>query len=100
MKPPVCAACGKRFDPFRSLLGRRGGTVEFSNHKPLPDGMTGHPSGTEWFCRRHFGAAKALEERTLGGALAVLRGRRAARWLGLILVLLLIAMAWNLTGPV
>ena len=79
MKPPICAVCRKRFDPFDSSLAGRAGLVHFADYRPLPDGMTGHPAGTAWFCRRHFRAAKDLQDRSRPDALELLGRRRGLR---------------------
>ena len=55
MKPPRCDLCNRSFEHREG-----GGLVYFSDHTPLPDGMTGHPDGVEWYCKRHYDAAKAL----------------------------------------
>ncbi len=70
MKPPVCALCGRAFDPRSG-----GGTVGFADYEPLPAGMTGHPRGCLWFCRRHLAPARRLGGATAGAALARLRRR-------------------------
>ena len=78
MKPPVCELCGKAFD-----FGEGGGTVNFANYKPLPEGLTGHPVGCLWFCKRHFAAAGRLSDRSTGSALKALRWRYPLWWLRL-----------------
>ncbi len=68
MRPPICELCGSRFD---SSAG--GGLVEFANYKPLPQGMTGHPTGLGWFCERHYKAAQDLAAYPSAEALKRLR---------------------------
>ena len=70
MKPPVCELCGRAFD-----FGEGGGTVTFADYEPLPDGMTGHPKGCFWLCKRHVAAARKLSDRPSGSALKALRRR-------------------------
>ena len=70
MKPPICELCGRAVE-----LGEGGGTVTFADYEPLPDGMTGHPEGCFWLCRRHLAAGRALSELPSGAALEAL-GRR------------------------
>jgi len=76
MEPPICKLCHEDFDP--SGPGHvTGGLLTFRpapDHEPLPEGMTGHPENMAWFCARHWPAAAALEQLTLGEALARLRG--------------------------
>ncbi len=104
MRPPICAVCRKRFDPSRSFWGG-GGLLRFADYRPMSDrGPVGHPVGAEWFCRRHYGLAKSLTNRSLGEAMAVFRGRwwrAVALRLAVVLVALLAgAAAWNVTGAV
>jgi hypothetical protein len=47
--------------------------VRFRDSAPLPEGMTGHPDGVEWYCERHFDAAEALSEASYADALHELR---------------------------
>ncbi len=70
MRPPYCAFC----DTFIETP-EAGDLVQFSDYAPLPDDMTGHPEGLEWFCREHLPAAAALSHLTLGEALRALQGR-------------------------
>lgn len=77
MKPPVCALCGSRFDPPDG-----GGTVKFSDYEPLPDGMTGHPEGLEWFCERHRDSARSVQEL---GAAAAMEQLRKKHWFAALL---------------
>ncbi len=55
MKPPRCELCNRSFNPKEG-----GGLIQFSDYTPLPDGITGHPEGVEWFCSRHVDAANDL----------------------------------------
>ncbi len=71
MKPPICALCHR---DFRRDAGG-GGLVRFRDEEPLPEGMTGHPRGVEWFCSRHLAAAEELSASSLKEALATLRLR-------------------------
>ena len=106
MKPPICALCAKRFDPLpasRPGLGGRGGLVRFADHRSLPDGMTGHPKGADWFCPRHFRAAQTYQDRPLSEALRALRQKRrhgrVLRLVAIVAALLVSATAWNVIGP-
>ena len=70
MRPPICELCG----------GEAEETVRFADYEPLPQGMTGHPRGLGWFCRRHLPAARELRGMVMGDALGALGGRwRGAR---------------------
>ncbi len=83
MMPPICELCGK---DFRGRA-QEGGLVRFSDYKPLPRGMVGHPTGLSWFCSRHYRAAEALRSRSRGDALQLLGKKyRLALWLRRILV--------------
>ncbi len=64
MRPPICDVCGHRFDPREG-----GGLVHFRDAQSLPDGMTGHPDGVEWYCKRHYDQAHALRESTYAEAM-------------------------------
>ena len=75
MRPPICEVC----------RGRATETVRFADHEPLPDGMTGHPPGLGWFCRRHLEGARALAGRSLGEAVGLLRRRRRLPALSLLI---------------
>jgi len=74
MKPPQCDVCGLRFDPTDG-----GGLVYFADHESLPDGMTGHPQGGEWYCVQHYDAADALSGKTYAKASRTLR-RNGGWW--------------------
>jgi len=81
MKPPMCELCGRRFDPSDG-----GGLVHFADEKSLPNGMTGHPHGVEWYCKRHYDAAEGLHHFTYADAMRALRRiysplGRAPQWL-------------------
>ena len=76
MKPPICELCGRAFDP-----GQGGGMATFADYEPLPDGMTGHPEGCIWLCRRHLAAGRELGDRLSGAALKTLRRRFWISWL-------------------
>jgi hypothetical protein len=77
MKPPKCPVCGLS---IHNLPERRQGQplfasfelVEFSNYRGLPDGISGHPEGLEWFCLEHAGQAKKLAHLPLNEALDLL----------------------------
>ncbi len=71
MRPPICALCHRDFRREAST----GGLVHFRDEKPLPDGMTGHPRGVEWFCSRHLAAAQKLSPLSFAEAMAKLRRR-------------------------
>lgn len=66
MKPPICHLCGQPVDGAGDL-------VRFADFVPLPDGMTGHPHGLEWFCVRHVDRARALSGRSIDDAMARMR---------------------------
>ena len=66
MQPPICALCGVRFDAGAA-------TVRFSDYRPLPDGMVGHPHGLVWFCGAHLEAAGAVAHLPTEQALTTLR---------------------------
>ena len=70
MRPPICDLCGRD--------ARGGDLVSFSDYKPLPKGMTGHPRGLCWFCERHIAAAQALVHLDTAAAFKFLR--RKFRW--------------------
>ena len=80
MRPPICAICDDDFDPS-GPDETSGGSITFRegpDHTPLPDGMDGHPENVEWFCARHWAAAKALESFTLSEAMERLAGDSAS----------------------
>ena len=64
MRPPICEVC--HWDG-RDQAGDFG-LVQFSDYRPLPDGITGHPEGMGWFCNRHLAAARARRNMTLAEA--------------------------------
>lgn len=66
--------------------------MRFSNYRPLPDGMVGHPRGVGWFCRRHLRGARALARGPMGRAVGALR-RRSIVWRAAVAVLLVAALA-------
>lgn len=70
MRPPICFICGTRFSPREG-----GGTVRFTDYEPLPEGMTGHPEGLEWFCEEHHKEALELTEHTSAQARKIQSGR-------------------------
>ncbi len=49
--------------------------MNFADYEPLPDGMTGHPKGCFWLCKRHLAAARKLSDRRSSAALEALRRR-------------------------
>lgn len=66
MKPPICAVCGRDFDP-----AEEGGLVQVgTGREPWWDGIvdpeevaehgppTGHPAGEAWFCGDHVEPAR------------------------------------------
>lgn len=66
MKRPVCAVCDR---PLQGEVEGREGLIEFADYRPLPQDVTGHPEGLEWFCERHYAAARELRHLTLVGVL-------------------------------
>jgi len=50
-----------------------GGTVSFSDYTPLPEGVTGHPKGQEWFCQFHLNEAKKLQSLDSNSAISILK---------------------------
>lgn len=67
MRPPVCAVCDNSFDPQTGL------SLRFTDYSPLPENITGHPKGEEWFCELHSAKAKELTEMNLQSALNILK---------------------------
>jgi hypothetical protein len=56
MKPPICAICGKRFDPTEGkLLSFRltEKDLQWQKHAKITPGFVGHPPWLEWFCADH-----------------------------------------------
>ena len=47
--------------------------VQFKDYQPLPDGLTGHPQGLEWFCNEHLQGAEELSHLHSKEAIAQLR---------------------------
>jgi hypothetical protein len=79
MRPPDCAVCDERFDPF----GSGGELVSFARDPADADwyarakkpGFVGHPPHEEWFCARHAPAARELAHLNLREAMKNLRAR-------------------------
>ena len=77
MRPPECAVCDERFDPF----GSGGGLVSFARDPADADwyvrakqpGFVGHPPHEEWFCEKHVAAARAVAQLTRREAMRSLR---------------------------
>jgi hypothetical protein len=77
MRPPDCALCDKRFDPF----GSEGELVSFAKDPADADwyarakqpGFVGHPPHEDWFCAEHAPAARALAHLPLREAMGKLR---------------------------
>ena len=67
MKPPVCIICDTPFDPST------GDTVRFADYTPLPENMTGHPEGTEWFCQAHLKDAEKMQSLDSSSAIAIIK---------------------------
>jgi hypothetical protein len=75
MRPPECAICNSDFD-----CSDEGGLIYFAKrpsdvawHKQMEEkGFVGHPPEAEWFCKRHFKAAKKLEHLTIDVAFVAL----------------------------
>lgn len=67
MLPPLCAVCGG---------GEGATTVAFAaDPAEAPDeSMKGQLPNTEWFCRHHVAAARALSNRSLETAIGLLLG--------------------------
>ena len=76
MKPPICRICTTRFSHEKE-----GGIVSFKKTKANlkwekkveKKGIVEHPPYMEWFCGKHFDAAKKLEHLYLNEALDKLR---------------------------
>ena len=75
MKPPMCALCLRSLDDVKVRCGLAGDLVAFADHRPLPDGLVGHPHGLAWFCGDHLAAATALADRPVDEAMETLRRR-------------------------
>jgi hypothetical protein len=77
MRPPICYLCDLDFRDSDS----EGGLVQFkltesdkeSNKRLLDSRMTGHPSGSEWFCQEHLEQAQRYKHLTLKQALRLMR---------------------------
>ena len=77
MRPPICYLCDLDFRDSTS----EGGLVQFkltesdkaSNKRMDATGMTGHPSGSEWFCQMHLQQALKHRHLTLKEALKLMR---------------------------
>lgn len=76
MRPPVCAICGKEFDP-----SEEGGVIYFAKRqsdikwdKKMEEiGGVGHPPYADWFCSEHYPQAKELAGETISDAMKKLR---------------------------
>ena len=76
MKPPICVICYKEFTD-----SDEGGLVYFEKSKSderwikamKVEGLTGHPPYADWFCEKHFEAARKLEHLHLHEAMRELR---------------------------
>jgi hypothetical protein len=77
MRPPECAICDARFDPFEGP----GGLVSFVRDPADADwyerrkqqGFVGHPPHEDWFCGAHIGLAQAHDRLTYRAAMRELR---------------------------
>ena len=77
MKPPICIICDKR------IPQEEGGVIYFKKRKSDVEwvkrmertGSVGHPPYAEWFCKKHFKAAKELEELTITEAMQILKDK-------------------------
>ncbi len=67
MRPPVCIVCEAPFNPAN------GGTVNFIDYTPLPESMSGHPQGVEWFCQAHLEEALKLQDLDSKSAVTILK---------------------------
>ncbi|MHA1266826.1 MAG: hypothetical protein ACTSRS_16435 [Candidatus Helarchaeota archaeon] len=74
MKPPICAICGRRFNPRKGKLiyfVRRPSDEEW--HKKMEESdMVGHPPEAEWFCEKHYQRAAELQNLTIDKAFEIL----------------------------
>ncbi|MHA1277427.1 MAG: hypothetical protein ACTSQI_20325 [Candidatus Helarchaeota archaeon] len=74
MRPPICAICGKRFDPSKGKLiyfMRRPSDEEW--HKTMKEKhLVGHPPEAEWFCENHYKRALELQHLTIDKAFEIL----------------------------
>lgn len=69
MRPPICPLCAD--DRVNTTLDG-GEWLAFADYAALPDRMTGHPEGLEWFCLHHLPAARAQVQWPLARALQIL----------------------------
>jgi len=75
MKPPICAICDKEFiDSDEAELvyfeKRRGDKKWLQIMRE--ESMTGHPPFADWFCDKHYEAAKELKKMTITEAMEIL----------------------------
>jgi len=76
MKPPICIICYKEFRD-----SDEGGLVYFEKSKSderwikamKVEGLTGHPPYADWFCDKHYAAAKELSHLTIPEAIEILK---------------------------
>ncbi len=76
MKPPVCIICDKRFSP-----SEEGDVIYFKKRRSDKKwvkrmertGSVGHPPYAEWFCEKHYKAAKELEGLPINEAMQILK---------------------------
>lgn len=73
MKPPICILCGHDFRHQWDGHETGGGLVQFSDYRPLPTGMVGHPSGVGFFCSRHLVQARSLQHLSMQEALGLMK---------------------------
>ena len=81
MRPPICGVCDEDFRDADLTSGAEGGLVTFAetdedrrlNARFQEPGFCGHPSNMEWFCSRHFQAARRLKHLDLSSAMVKLK---------------------------
>jgi hypothetical protein len=76
MRPPICAICGIDFRDTDEVglvyFKKRDSDIEWDERMEQEPGSTGHPPYADWFCSKHYPAAKKLEHFTIDQALAIL----------------------------
>ncbi|MCG3216040.1 MAG: hypothetical protein KAS63_04960 [Candidatus Heimdallarchaeota archaeon] len=78
MKPPLCVICYKEF-----LDSDEGGLVYFKKRNSderwekmmSEEDLIGHPPYADWFCEKHYTAAKELQNLPLNEAVKILNER-------------------------
>lgn len=73
MKPAICVLCGKSAAHIKPP--NMGDWVEFVDYQLPVAGSLDHPTGLEYFCDEHVGAAKLLAMKTSADAMVELQSR-------------------------